>query len=142
MTPDNFIKSQVVLLAWREAHAGGGVNNITAVMHVLRNRVNGGWMGGDWLKVIDGHALVAGNLETLGSLGRSLYPDLRHPDTREIINRVDDIFNGQAADDMTDGALYYARLDHPLTEWFKLNIANHQEEHPHVARIGQVDFFR
>lgn len=139
MTSENFIKAQLALLAWREGHRHGGLDNMMAVAFVVRNRVKAGWHGGDWLEVMSNHYTFAAEEqpESVTAL-----PDVRDAHFRVILQKIDDLFSGMALDKMTEGALYYAELHNVTREWFTINILKKLEEHPRVARIGQVDLFQ
>lgn len=143
MRAEEFIKSQVVLLAAREAAHHGGTDNMVAMMFVLRNRVHAGWHGGDWLKCMESWTATGGNMGSIASLAREHeMPDLREPEMRDILAAVDDIWTGHTLDHMTDGGLYYCELAQPITSWFQKNILDQPEAHPRVASVGPVDFFR
>lgn len=164
MTAEDFIKGQLVLFAWREGHSYGGVDNMLAVLFVLRNRQRAGWHGGDWLKIVERHddaaaygplelartqvagARLSGStvmMETIERLARPQFPDLRiYEMQQKLLPRVDDIFSGMAPDVYTeDKALYYAELNGPLRERFKSEVCSRPVEHPRVAQVGPVFFF-
>lgn len=139
MTNEQFIKAQYALLAWREGHRYGGLDNMLAVAYVVRNRVKAGWHGGDWLEVMSNHQNFAA--EENPQFAQAL-PDVRETNCRFLLQRIDDIFNGMAVDKMTDEALYYAELHSITRPWFTINILKKREEHPLVAQVGPVAFFR
>ena len=51
MTLDMYTRAMMARFAISEGQRHGGVNNMIAVLHVLRNRVMAGW--GDWQEVVD-----------------------------------------------------------------------------------------
>lgn len=106
-----------------------------AVMLVVRNRVHAGWMGGDWLQVLSAHQLYSAN----ACMDLTGYPDLRK--MRDILTAVDEVYDG-FAQDFTEGALYYAELDNVDSEWFAETILKQQVDHPRVAKVGPIDFFK
>ena len=112
------------LYAWREGHQYG-LNNMEAVLHVLRNRYRAGWA--DWLDLLkhNGHDM----------------PSLRDDDFRQLLQMVDLIFDGTSPDKMTEGALYYANLKEAGPEFIE-TISTKHEEHPRCAVVGPVYFFR
>lgn len=139
MTSEAFIKAQYLLLAWREAHRYGGLDNMLAAAFVIRNRVKAGWHGGDWLEVMGNHYSFSAE-ETPAGAGE--LPDVRETNFRILMQKIDDVFSGMATDKMTDEALYYAELHNVTREWFAINILKKREEHPMVAQVGPVAFFR
>lgn len=96
-----------------------------AVLFVLRNRYRAGW--GEWMELLkhDG----------------TDFPSLRDYDFQQLLKRVDLIFDGIAPDKMTEGALYYANLSEASPEFVE-TIAQNHDEHPRVAVVGPVYFFR
>jgi hypothetical protein len=136
MHADNFIKAQLVAFAHREAAHHGGIDNMLAVMHLVRNRHSAGWFGGDWLKI----------LADAPDKAATIYPasevDLRETNVKLVLYHVDDIFNGMAPDKYTEGALYYAELNRVERNWFVTEIARDPVHHPRCAQVGPVTFFR
>lgn len=106
-----------------------------AVAHVMRNRVESGWYGGDWMAVLDSAE------ECLGTVYEA-QPQTKLKDTnvRVFLQRIDDVFSG-AEEDNTEGAVYYCELHSVQRDWFKENVLRQRESHPMVAQIGQVAFF-
>lgn len=152
MTVQDYIKSQLAMLAWWEGHRRGGVNNMLAVAFVVRNRVRSGWLGGDWMKLIANHfRWSAGdfvpNMSVLDALDDAEVevPDFHDAALRRMLEEIDGIFDGSTPDNMTEGALYYAELNRVDPEfndnWFKLNILDNLSEHKRVATVGVVSFF-
>jgi hypothetical protein len=139
MTAENFIKSQLALMAWREAHRYGGIDNMIAVAFVIRNRVKAGWHGGDWLDVMSNHYTFSAEAQAASA---QELPDVRETHFRVVLQKIDDLFAGMMVDKMTEEALYYAELHNITREWFTINILRKPEEHPRIAQIGPVTFFR
>lgn len=135
MTPEQFIRGQVARYAIDEAAHHGGTDNMCAVVHVLRNRVTAGWQGGDWMKVLEDAGTKAGTIVDLPAI------NLHDMGVRIFLSRVDDIFAGREGD-MVSGALYYAELHNITRQWFKLNITGKPSDHPRVATVGAVAFFK
>ena len=137
MTSDNFLKAELALFAWQNAHEYGGIDNMLALACVLRNRVKQGWMGGDWSQVIAEAPGKAGDNTIKGG-----YPDVRDVNVRLLLQRIDGIFNDSEPDRYTDGALYYAELDKVTNPWFRENITQKLQNHAIVAKVGPVTFFK
>lgn len=134
MTLDTYVRAQMARFAIEEGHEYGGVNNMLAVAHVLRNRVFAGW--GDWLEVVTRAGEKRGNVYTPPISG------MRSNNVRIVLNRIDDIYTRADANDLTGGALFYANPSNPLAEWFEKEVIHRPEDHPRVAHIGPVWFFK
>jgi hypothetical protein len=138
MTLDTYIRAQMARFAIEEGARHGGVNNMLAIVHVLRNRVFAGW--GDWLEVA----------ETAAEKRATIYPPLataarmsqiRSGNVRALLNRIDEVYTRADLSDLTGGALFYFEPGFPLAEWFKEQVIGRPEDHPRSAHIGQVWFF-
>lgn len=136
MTNDQFIRAQLATFAHREGHHHGGIDNMLAAMFVLRNRRQAGWLGGDWMRVIDRAP------ECAGTLYEPQVIDLRDTCFRMVLAQVDDVVSGLAQDRYTQGALYYAELNKIDRPWFRENVLADLDHHPRVAQVGNVFFFR
>ena len=136
MNNETFIKAQLAALAIQEGARHGGVHNMVAVAFVMRNRVDAGWYGGEWMDVI----------ERAGDRVGTFYPlqpiNLRDSSVKAFLQRVDDIYDGSEEDEMTAGALFYCELHRVDREWFKQNVLKDRAEHPMTGSVGQVSFFR
>ncbi len=117
-----------------EASEHGGVNNMLAVAHVLRNRVFSGW--GDWLGV------VMSAPEKRANLYVPPMPNIRSNNVRVVLNKIDDIYTRADANDLTGGALFYANPVQPFAEWFQKEVLDRPEDHPRCAHIGPIWFFK
>lgn len=147
MTGDSVIKGQLGLLAWREGHVHGGLDNSLAVAFVIRNRVRAGWHGGSWTEVLENHSLYAATLE----IPASKLPDMRDPNVMRFFQMIDGVYEGSLADKLTvapatkngegKGGLFYGELHRPLRAWFQKNVLDDAENHPRTSQIGQVTFF-
>jgi hypothetical protein len=134
MNLETYTRAQMVRFAVEEAEQHGGINNMLAVLHVLRNRVFAGW--GDWLEVVT-HAA-----EKRAVIYTPHIPNLRSMSARIVLNRIDDIYTRTDSVDLTGGALFYMEQNQPLEEWFQKEVLGHPDEHPRVAHIGPVWFFK
>jgi len=141
MTYESYIKGKLVDLIVGEAYHHGGSETMLAVAQVLANRVNAGWNGGDWLKVIMTAPDFRGTIVIYQEP-----PDPRNGSFRELLRRVDDVYHGIADDSAVNNeqgqkALYYAELHNLNREWFRENILSDLESHPKIATVGQMTFF-
>lgn len=141
MTYENYIKAQLVRFSVDEAYHMGGVEPVLAVAQTIKNRVDAGWCGGDWLRVIDAAP------EYVGTIYASR-PEVEPRDLtfRRILQSIDDIYYGLADDsnvnnDQEQKSLYYAELHNINRQWFKTNILSNRESHPMIAKVGQFNFF-
>ena len=123
LSPDNFVMSQVALLAWQDGHKEGH-NAMVAIMFVIANRVRAKWEDGNWLAVVQ-------SLRRTGR-GSNEYPDARDPGFQQLLTDVDAVYDG-AEDILTDGALYY---------FAPQNMLDPGPTTPPVAKIGNLSFFR
>lgn len=133
MTIETYIRAMMVRFAVEEAQHCGGINNMLAVLHVLRNRVMAGW--GDWQEVVESAELRRGNIRPL------VKPNMRTNDVRIILNRVDEIYTRADTTDLVGGALFYIDQNLPVEEWFTREIIAHPDDHKRVAHVGPVWFF-
>jgi len=137
MLPETYIKAALATFAQKEAAQYGGIDNMLAVCFVIRNRMDAGWFGGDWLLAMEKAGDVAANSEA-----PEPQPfNLRETRYRKFLERIDAIFDGTELDVMTEGALYYGELNKPLRPWFVEHITEDIENHRHVATVGPVWFF-
>lgn len=144
MTFENYIKAQLVAFAVDAAFHYGGSESMFAVAQVIRNRVDAGWCGGDWLAVIDSAP------EYIGTVPKSVAEfDPRDLAFRKVLSQIDDIYHGSADDsnvNLTDDtgshrALYYAELHNINRLWFKTNILNDLKNHRRLTQVDQLTFF-
>jgi hypothetical protein len=140
MTYENYIKAQLVHFAANEAYHDGAASTVLAIAQVLKNRVDAGWHGGDWKKVIETAPDYVGTVQK-----NSPTIDPRDVLFRKILLGVDDVYYGIADDGDVNNddykSLYYAELHNVNREWFKDNVLSDLESHPRIAKVGQFDFF-
>jgi len=117
MTGEEFIKGLLCLVAERERE--NGVNGMLGIMFMIRNRVNAGWCGGDWLKVLDDRPEQVVH-----------FPDVRDPSFQRVLQEADGVYDGSTADTLTNGALYCGSLSRPYLG------------HERVAQIGTLTFWK
>lgn len=147
MTGETVIKGQLALLAWREGHVHGGLDNSLAVAFVVRNRVRAGWHGGSWAGVLENHSLYSSVLE----IPSPKLPDMRDPNVMRLFQMIDGVYEGSLQDKLTvapsmktgegRGGLFYAELHHVTRPWFVSHVLGDQENHPRTSQVGQVTFF-
>jgi hypothetical protein len=139
VTYESYIKAQLVDFVVGEAFNSGGVEPMLAVAQVLANRVNAGWQGGDWLRVIQTAPVYRGTVQPEGPF------DPKDGNFRELIRRVDDVYHGTADDANVNNdsgkSLYYAELHNINRDWFTDHILSDVESHPRLASVGQLTFF-
>jgi hypothetical protein len=134
LTLDTYVRAMLARFAIEEGAEHGGVNNMLAIAHVLRNRVFSGW--GDWLEVVSHADQKRANTYAPHT------PNLRSNNVRVVLNKIDDIYTRADANDLTGGALFYADPVQPFAEWFKKEVLDRPEDHPRCAHIGPVWFFK
>lgn len=137
MNADTFIKGRLAAYCIDEAYHLGGVDNMFAVAFVLRNRMEAGWQGSDWMRVIEHAPTIAAC-----SYGKAEGIDLRDSTLKQFLNAIDDVYSGNKPDNLTNGALFYAELHNLTNEWFRENVVRKPENHPRVATVGLTAFFR
>jgi hypothetical protein len=141
MTFESYVKCHLMDFAIEEAYSSGGVEAMLAVAQVIANRVQAGWQGGDWLRVIDS----APNYRGTEQPKNYVPPDPRDGNFRELMRRVDDVYHGIADDANVNNdsgkSLYYAELHNINREWFTQQIMGDLEAHPRLAVVGQLTFF-
>ena len=139
MTYENYIKAQLVRFCVDEGW-DGSINTPLAIAQVLKNRVEAGWSGGDWMKVI------ATAPDFVGTLRKRPEVEPRDLTFRRILQGIDEIYYGTADDSMVNddqgqASLYYAELHNLNRQWFRDNILSDPESHPMIAKVGQINFF-
>lgn len=142
MTYESYIKARLMDFVLGEAYSSGGVEAMLAVAQVVKNRVDAGWQGGDWIRVLDSAPDYRGTVQP--SPGRI---DPHDGTFRELMRRIDDVYYGTADDSNVNNdsgkSLYYAEL-HNLNrdpDWFEMQILSDLDSHPRLASVGQLTFF-
>lgn len=149
MTTDTFVKAQLALLCWRNAPAGKPFLILQALAFIERNRVKAGWMGGDWMAVIqndpaysaysvNGHHYAPGANPAMVEA----FPDLRDDVFQRFLWEVDRIYDGSRNDPMTEGALWWAESEKITRPWFLEHIARQPEQHARVAQVASLTLWR
>ncbi len=162
MTAKQFIAAQLALLAWREA-GRYGLNPMLAIGELAANRVQAGWHGGNWLAIIGGFPIHAAHETASGAAGEAgpgpetdesgigaLLPDVREPNFVLLLEQIDGLLRlpapqltlGAGPDGLACGALYACDHQRPLRPWFRKTILEQPDEHPRLADVGPLSFFR
>jgi hypothetical protein len=136
MNADSFIKARLADYVLDECWRQADVEEMTTIALVIRNRVDAGWRGGDWMAVIEDAPL-----KRYRDFARSRGVDLREYTVKQFFGRIDDIYSGEFADELTNGAVYYGQLHAVTNKWFMENIARDTTNHPRIAQIGLLSFF-
>ena len=139
MNADAYIMGRLAGYAIEQGARHGGLANMLAAAHVIRNRVEAGWHGGNWLRVLDGAAEAAGN----DYAADPWRVDVQSLVTRKLLEKIDGVYGGEEPDVYSDGqALYFADLGCPtLRPWFVENIVREPEAHPRLGSVGPVQLF-
>lgn len=134
MTLEQYIRAQMAKFAIEEGQRHGGINNMLAILHVLRNRVMAGW--GDWIEVVN----------TAPDRRGTIYPpevsQLKANNVRIVLNRVDEIYTRTDLVDLTGNALFYMDQNLQPLPWFEREVLGHPDDHPRCCHIGPVWFFK
>jgi hypothetical protein len=141
MTLNDLQRAALVLFAARETGAGS-LEQMKAVCHCIRNRVMAGWSEGNWLAVIEDAT------EEIAR-GMNLTPARLSVNDRRIqalARDVDEIYYGQAADDIAKMCarqdkdhgplLYWHWIDRPVSPWMEQEIIRKPCEHAQRGIVG------
>lgn len=139
MTLNDVQRAALVLFAAREVGPAGSLDQMKAVCHVVRNRVQAPWHA-DWLEALEHHAPVAAHEPDRFPL------TLNDRRLGQLARDVDEIFYGGAADDIArmcgrqdkdrGPLLYWCFIDRPLAPWFSQNVIGKPGEHKQRAQVG------
>lgn len=130
----------MALCAWREAR-GEGEKGMRAVLHTIRNRA------ASWYSHLPHpihYAVYAKNQFSSMSIPRdpqfNLLPNDNDPAMQFCMAVATTVLTGSDPDP-TKGALYYCNTKTATSIWFQRAIVDKPEEHPHVATIGNHEFY-
>ena len=140
MNADVYIAGRLAEYAMQQGARHGGLANMLLAAHVIRNRVEAGWHGGDWLRVLDAAPEAAGN-----DYAADPWPvDVQSFVTKKLLEKIDGVYGGEEPDVYSGGeALYFADLASPsLRPWFVERIARQPELHERIGSVGPVSLFR
>jgi spore germination cell wall hydrolase CwlJ-like protein len=129
----------LALVAWKEAR-GEGPSGISAVMHVIVNRVGKRGFGRTLYDCIYGK-----NQFTSMSVPSDREFNLRPKDGDTLfaacLAEAESMLSGEG-DDITNGAVYYANLENiDKGGWFERVILAHPEKYPPTVKTGRHTFF-
>lgn len=133
---DDMIKGQLILYAWRYAKEYGGTKPAQMIMCAIANRVKCGQ--GSWLEVIERIPKYAAEFEMPN---RDNFPLIWDQTLVRLLHEVEAIYDGSGKD-ITDGALYWCDLRRIETDWFRNTILANPTQHPRVANMVSLTFFR
>jgi hypothetical protein len=136
MNADTFIKAKLADFCIEERWMQGDAVDMESIAFVIRNRVQAGWAGGDWVRVLEKSIDLRGNVPA-----RVAGLDLQRQDIRDFLSAIDSIYDGSAEDGSTNGALYYCNLHNLTNLWLRDNIVRDHQNHPRVATVGTTAFF-
>jgi hypothetical protein len=155
VNPSEIVVSQLAFLAFREGRrlAPGSRPAALGIAHVMRNRIEAGWVSGEWMKLIADVPIHSSSL--IEEIDWSSYVDIFDSSFRWLHGQCVAIYDGTLKDDVTIAAdpkkaggqgipkraLFYANLQLPMRPWFKENIVQRRDEHPTTADAGTVTFF-
>lgn len=135
MTLEAYIRAQMARFAIEEAARHGGINNMLAILHVIRNRVMAGW--GDWAEVVASAPNRRGTIYPPGDP-----PQLKANNIRIVLNRVDEIYTRTDLVDLTGNALFYMDSNLKPLPWFERDVLGQPDDHQRCCHIGPVWFFK
>jgi hypothetical protein len=133
---DDMLKSQLVLIGWRNALEYGGHLGALMIMGCVMNRVRAGW--GNLFDVIEGIPRFAAQ-EILPNSDK--FPPIWEPSFIRLLHEVEGVFDGSGID-YSKGGLYWADLRKVDREWFKEKILCCPDQHPRVADMNSLTVFR
>lgn len=155
-----FVIGQLSLFAWREGKrlSPGCRAAYLGIAHIIKNRVESGWINGDWLRLIE-DAPIHGADDMAAMDWRSM-PDIHDKDFIWLHSMVGMLYDRKLDDQVTAAAntnwtkhqatmlktlprrgLFYCNLQLPIRPWFREKIICNPTEHPRQAEAGTVTFF-
>lgn len=127
------------------------------VAQVIRNRVESGWLNGDWLRILQEVPLHGA--EEIAAMDWRTLPDIYDKDFRWLYTQVGMVYDRTLPDSITSSAdqnwanhsamgpkiqsrkgLFYCNLQLPIRPWFLEKII-HSPEHQRQAEAGTITFF-
>jgi hypothetical protein len=132
---DDFIKAHLLTFAYNYTKEYGGHLAACMVMGALANRVRKGW--GSWLEVIENAPKYAAEKNPL----QIKLPSLWDANFVRLLTEVEGIYDGSAKD-LSCGAVYFCDTRRIENDWFLLNIIRDPEEHPNVAGMNSLNFYK
>lgn len=133
---DDYQRSLLVLESWRQTIEYGGHMAACMVMSALGNRVRLGW--GSWAEIIQRIPNYSALKE---QPNREMFPSIWEPNFVRLLHEVESSFDGSGTD-YAKGGLYWCDSRHIERDWFQTNILDKKEDHPRVAEMNSLMFFR
>ena len=149
------------LFAWREGRrlSPGCRPAALGIAHVIRNRVDSGWLSSDWLKIMN--EIPVHSAENIAEMDWMTLPDVSDKDFQWIHSEVTRLYQDRMyPDTITVSAdttwashranttrpgrpkgLYYCCLQRPIRQWFLDNIIHRPLDHPRTAESGTITFY-
>lgn len=161
MNVAEFVIGQIALLAWREMKrlSPGCRPAALGIAHVIRNRVDAAWQGGDWLRILQ--EVPVHSAEEIIQHDWISLPDVYDKDFLWLHPEVSRLYQDRGCpDNITSSAditwaaheatkprlprkkgLFYCNLQMPIRPWFLENIIRRPSEHPATATAGTINFY-
>lgn len=132
--PDDVIKSQLVLVAWRYSNMYqlGGHLGAELIMGCLAERQRRGW--GNWFEIIERIPVFAAEYEVPTG-----FPQIWEPSFMRLLHSVEGIYDGSL--NPSKNALYWCDLRRVETPFFKEKILNNLEQHPKLCDMNSFSCF-
>jgi hypothetical protein len=141
LTTDQFLKGQIVQMAWRFGSLYGGYLAGQKVMNVLSNRFRCGW--GPYLSILEGIP----NFMAESEIPPFKLSTAWDPSFTKLLHAIEGIYDGSAPD-TTNGALYFGDLNRIERSWFQTKIIDSVNpdtglrQHPIVNNMNSLSFFK
>lgn len=145
MTISLFERAQVAAFAYSKARHTGALDCMKAVCYVVRNRVKAAWGDGSWQSVLISANDFAGNNLSPQLAENAPKLDVQDRLLQMLVRDIDDIYLGNSNDDtklVVADALFFQFIDQPPRQWFVENIVRDQANHPRIAQVGPIAFFK
>lgn len=141
MTLNDLQRAALVLFAAREGGPEASLDQLRALCHVVRNRVQAGWTESFLESTLMAETMAR---QDAGTPWRNLSVSDRRLSL--LARDVDEIYLGQAGDEIAQicgridkqrgPVLYWAFIDRPINDWFRDNIVRKPDEHKQRAQVG------
>jgi hypothetical protein len=141
MNLSTFERAQLAGFAYKAARRTGSLDCMKAICYVLRNRLRAGWGNGTWLSIMDAHPDVEGNSQEWNEVSLDAQDRL----LQLLVRDIDDIYMGTSEDDtkgVVQDALYFQFIDQQPSAWFVEHIVRDAVNHPRIAQVGPLAFFK
>lgn len=143
MTLTEIQRAGLTLFAAATVGPQGSLDQMKAVCHIMRNRVVAGWEDGNWLAVLGNVNVSMAAYEKSDLL---IAMRLKERMLQQLAQAVDDIYFGQADDDVArvcaaqgkerGPILYWAFIDRAQVPWFTQTIVRRPQDHMQRGQVG------